>query len=241
MPATATLWETIKGTGNSFHAEISAPNAGNDEYEHNNTFTSYFKIPEVVPSRFVLFFQTNNVPYESSYEIIDANGKVVHSREQMAANTLYKDTLRLDLGCYTYIVKDADDDGIDFWANNDGLGSTRFVEEGGPVIRNFEGDFGDRMEYNFTINFPLSYEEVIGRWDIDLYPNPSNGAFTLEGHDMATAQITMVDHLGKVVAVDIHALSDSKMYFDTQGLAKGIYFVQVQRGDRLEVVKTVIE
>lgn len=241
LPATATLWETIKGTGNSFHAEISAPNAGNDEYEHNNTFTSYFKIPEVVPSRFVLFFQTNNVPYESSYEIIDANGKVVHSREQMAANTLYKDTLRLDLGCYTYIVKDADDDGIDFWANNDGLGSTRFVEEGGPVIRNFEGDFGDRMEYNFTINFPLSYEEVIGRWDIDLYPNPNNGAFTLEGHDMATAQITMVDHLGKVVAVDIHALSDSKMYFDTQGLAKGIYFVQVQRGDRLEVLKTVIE
>lgn len=241
LPAPASLWESIKGTGNAFHVSVSEPNAGTDEYEHNDSYTSYFKIPEVVPSRFVVYFQTNTTPYESSYEILDAAGNAVLSRSGLSANTLYKDTLRLDLGCYTYVVKDADDDGIDFWANDDGLGSTRFIEVGGPVIKAFEGDFGDRLEYSFTVNFPLSYDEVTGRWDLNLYPNPNQGSFTLEGKDLETADVSVVDHVGKRVAVSQTVLSKDKLFFNTTDLARGIYFIQIQRGDRTEVIKTVIK
>ena len=48
------------------------------------------------------------------------------------------------------------DDGIDFWANNDGSGMIRFREIGGSWIKSFEGDFGRSIHHQFKIGSPTN-------------------------------------------------------------------------------------
>ena len=49
-------------------------------------------------------------------------------------------------------MNDTDDDGIDFWANNDGAGMARFRKLGASWIKIFEGDFGKFIHHEFQVN-----------------------------------------------------------------------------------------
>ena len=49
-------------------------------------------------------------------------------------------------------VTDTDDDGLDFWANNDGAGMARFRELSSGWLHVFEGDFGSFLHHEFRID-----------------------------------------------------------------------------------------
>ena len=102
----------------------------------------------------------------------DDNGNVIFERDFTAANTLHRDTLMLDVGCYTFTFNDSDDDGINFWANNDGNGVVRMKEVSGPTFQYFETDYGDGIHYEFTIDYPLTYEELRVEPSLKIFPNP---------------------------------------------------------------------
>jgi hypothetical protein len=70
----------------------------------------------------------------------------------MSNNTTYKDTFDLGYGCYQLYIKDSGDDGLAWWANNDGTGYARIREVGGGVVKTFEPDFGKSIIHNFTID-----------------------------------------------------------------------------------------
>ena len=71
-------------------------------------------------NRIIVWTKTNNSPFETSVELVNSNEEVIWSRNYTEAGTTYKDTLALNAGCYRFNVLDNDDDGMDFWANNDG-------------------------------------------------------------------------------------------------------------------------
>ena len=60
-------------------------------------------------------------------------------------------TLTFNNGCYVFKVTDTDDDGIDFWANNDGSGMVRFREIGASWLKYFDGDFGRSIHHEFRV------------------------------------------------------------------------------------------
>lgn len=243
LPSPASLWSAISpSASNTFYAEVVEPNNNTDVYPLNNRYTSTFKIPDVVPSNLIIHFRTNSFPGENYYEILDDQNNVVFSRSNMTANTLYRDTLTLPLGCFTYNVTDTDEDGISFWANNDGTGYTKFQEVGGPTIKNFLGDFGKSIHYNFTVNYPLKYEEINNLPELAVHPNPTHDELNISLRKFdSKVSISIVDNLGKVVKF-VNIVTEYGVYtgkIDISDLPNGLYVVAVSDSNKTSHVKII--
>jgi hypothetical protein len=244
LPAPATLWESVTPADNVFHASLSLPNGGADEYAFNNSYQSSFRIPEVVPNHFLILFVTNSQPNENDYQLKDDNGNVIFERDNMDPNSLYRDTLQLGIGCYSLQVNDSDDDGVNFWANSDGNGSVRLKEVGGPTFKYFEGDFGDDIYYEFTIDYPLTFDEVAGKHEFEVFPNPTNDQLSLllEGFDTAVL-IRVYNSLGQLVLsknVGTGA-SAAPSNLSMKSLESGVYVIQATDGSRMATQRVVKE
>lgn len=239
LPAPSSLWDGL-AVNNMFHATVVSPNGGTDEYTFNDHFERGFEVPEVVPANFWIEFRTNNAAFESSYELLDDDGNVLLSRSGLSNSTTYRDTFDLAYGCYQFNVYDTGDDGIDFWANSDGTGFVRFRQVGGGVVKNFEGDFGKSIEYNFTIDFPLSYEELHDTYSVAVYPNPATNQFFVEAGSISEADIEIVNAQGQLVEIPMNNSLD-QISFDSSNLPTGIYLVKVNYRGKLQTKKVVIE
>lgn len=239
LPTTDALWNALS-SANVFHSQVTSVNGGADEYMLNNHFDTDFSIPEVVPGNFYVEFKTNNAASESNFELFDDAGTIIGSRYGMSNNTNYKDTFDLAGGCYQLKVYDTDGDGVSFWANNDGSGYIRLREVGGGVVKFFEGDFGASIVYNFTIDYPLSYEEVNDIYAVDLYPNPTTGEFFIEAGSIAEATIEIYNGMGQLMDLSMTSQMD-KLTFDTKNIPAGIYLVKIEYRGKLQTKKVVVE
>lgn len=241
LPTPSALWADLSETGtNKFYAQVKYANGVADQYAFNDLLVSEFEVPEVVPSNFWIEFRTNNAAQESSYELLDEAGNVLLFRDGMTNNTTYRDTFDLGFGCYQFNVYDSDDDGIDFWANNDGSGFIRFRKVGGGFVKSFEGDFGRSIVYNFTIDYPLSYEDLHATYIVDLYPNPAKDMFVLAAGSISKANIEVLNQLGQVMLVPMEK-SLNEIRVDTSALPSGIYFVKMEYREKLITKKVIID
>ncbi|NRA12610.1 MAG: hypothetical protein HRT57_11705, partial [Crocinitomicaceae bacterium] len=173
------------GSSGTFTASISHINNNVylDEYAQNDKIIIPFEAPEqmyfngLTYNGFFVWFQTNNKAYENKWRLMDSDGNTIFERTNLANSTDYKDTFDLAPGCYSIILEDSDNDGISFWysAQQQGETSGSFLIKlvGGPVMENFEKDFGNYNQYNFTVGFHLEAEEL-GEVTENLliYPNP---------------------------------------------------------------------
>ncbi len=244
LPGPDDLWSTVNPSNNYFYAEVLNPNGQTDQNPLNNTYKSAFNIPPVVPSNFIIIFRTNNFASENSYEIKDAEGNTVFSRSNMSNNTVYNDTLMLGTGCYTYFVYDNDDDGINFWANNDGGGYTRFKQVGGPTLQFFEGDFGDDIQFPFTIDYPLAFEDIEENTGFEVYPNPTKDVINIEisGFDNEV-DILIYNSLGQRVYSQRvkSANSDYRQSIDFSQFESGVYVIRINDGTKTATQRFVKE
>ncbi len=241
LPFSDNLWSAVNGPNNNeFHVEISNPNQDNDSYSYNNKFSSEFNIANVVPADFVIWFKTNSAASESKYEILDQNGQQVFVRDNMTNNTNYKDTLHLGWGCYKLIIHDSDEDGLSFFANNDGSGFARLRTLNNANIINFQADFGHSIEYNFTVDYPLSYEQLYKDNIISVYPNPASNVVNVQTEGIVVKDIVLFNQTGQ--KQNIPYTQQNNLYsFNTKHLAKGIYFIKVISENNTLVRKIAIE
>ena len=244
LPSPSWMWMAATPTDNVFHVKVSSPNGGTDEYAQNDTYDSAFEIPEVMPGGLVVWFRTNTAPNESSWQITDDQGNIVAGRNNMTANTLYRDTVELGIGCYQYRVFDTDDDGISFWANSDGNGFTRFNALGGGTVKSFNGDFGDGIIFNFTVDFPLSYEELEALNSVDVHPNPTKDELNvkLEGFG-SEVDVQLFNNMGQVVlSRKVSTVGGSyDGVFSLGDLKTGMYVMKVTDGNKSTRVKVIKE
>lgn len=238
LPSPLSLWMPVEPSNNVFHVEITSPNGGTDEYEHNNFYHSKFEIPAVLPEEIVIYFRTNNAGAESSYKIIDNEGNSVFSRSGMGNNTLYQDTIQLEYGCYTFRVDDSDDDGIDFWANNNGVGACRIYKPAAGLIKSFDGDFGDNINFQFTVGSPLKYEDFYEASTITIYPNPAENRFYIQGENINNTEVIILDSQGRKINLP-YSISKDKLSFDSKMIPSGIYLIQVI-GNKINETKRLI-
>lgn len=236
------MWTTLSQTGNNFHAEVIEVNGGADEYAENDHHTTVFEIPEVMPSTIIVQFRTNAAGAECSYDIKDKLGNILVARSGMGNNTTYKDTVELGLGCFTFNVYDTDDDGVRFFANSDGNGFVRFHSGTGQILKTFNPDYGDGFKYNFTSDYPLSYEEINGIEKLSVYPNPTTDELNIELNQMGgEVELTLVDQLGKVVRNE-QLKSKSGLLsenWDISELPAGVYVLTIEDGKTTQQVKVV--
>jgi len=239
MHSPGTLWTNVTGTNDVFHVEISKPNGGIDEYSYNNTYSNEFDSPPFVSSQFRIDYRSNNAASETSFKIYNEWGSEIYSNSGQANNTLKKDTLNLGLGCYRLVVKDTDGDGIGFWANSDGTGYLRFHKMTGQAIMSIQADFGAEFTYNFTIGSPLSVNEFSESMRVAIYPNPTEGSFTIEGKNMGESQVRLINNLGQEININPIYKKES-VIINSINLASGVYSVIISKKEGVVTKKLVV-
>lgn len=179
----------VGGDEDVLHFEVRAEvSEGLDEDASNGWMSTTFQRPptwqynDLDDNRMIVWTRTNNAPGETTVELTRADGSLVWARSYTEPNTTYRDTIALNQGCYRFTVLDSDDDGIDFWANSDGVGYVRLKRVAGAVYHTFEPDFGKSVSQAFyfatnLVNHVGEFEGAAG--DVGVFPNPVSRELTL--------------------------------------------------------------
>jgi hypothetical protein len=213
---------------NTFFARITEANGQADELAFNNEQQSAFQAVPQLPDSFFIFFKTNMLPAENNWLIEDANGQVVRSRSSFPTNTLARDTIRLNPGCYRFRFNDTGGDGIAFWANQPaGSGSLRFMDAVSPfpMLRNFGGDFGSGADFQFTVGYQMS-TGILNEQRWNLYPNPAYDNIVVEFHTPLQGKYAfrVMDLLGRTLQEESRSLSgENSLNLTLTNLPAGSY------------------
>jgi len=237
------LWN---GTANKFQATVSNPNSGTDQYAGNNTMTSSFTIPVELENNMVFELKTNSEAYQNAYTLKDDQGNIIISRSGLANNTIYRDTVTLPNGCYTFRLTDTGDDGLSFWANPNGGSGYMLIRRtsDGTALQTFGADFGAEIYLQFTVGYTvftndLNYDENTPQ----VYPSPSSGKVnillnfnssrdaTIEIYGMDGNQVYLHKE-GNVISKNIIA--------DLTGYPAGIYLINVRTNEKVFHLKMAL-
>jgi hypothetical protein len=247
----ALMWSGDDEEVLTFYITLTLSSDGVDENGTNNHAESTFLRPPTYQytnlddNRLIIQLKTNASNLESSYTLYDRMGNVVFERSGFAApNTTYRDTLELNAGCYMFHLRDAGDDGLSFFANDDGNGNCKLDRISGLDFINFENNFGKEIIHYFNWNTDLVSVDDTPKDDlrVHLYPNPNNA--------YAMIRTTGMDHQLDVRIVDVtgqlvYAASFNKRYdsdeirINTDSLADGWYQVWVSDGQRVAQVPMI--
>ena len=227
------------GSENMFDFRLEAPNGGTDEYSPNDTQYSIFETVPLFDTRLVVRFVTNSAPYENRWEVRDRDGQVVYNRSSFGGNRTYTDTLDLVPGCYEIELFDSGDDGISWWANNDGDGSFRIAPVGSTSWYSVNPDFGK------SIRFPFRYSNLVAveglppvQHGFALYPNPVSDLLTIDcrADNGALLQYAVYNMLGEIVLEGESRQVTAGSYREqipVHALQPGCYVVVVADGSRV--------
>jgi len=231
LPVTNQSFWNTSATQDIFEVEVSAPNGGLDEYADNNKAATTFEKPEVFSGLFSFWIRTNSAAHENSYTIKDDQGNVVMSRNNMTNNTNYYDTLNLPDGCYVLEFLDTDDDGMSFFANNDGTGSLRFWPTPVTWQKTFNAKFGKYFKFQFRIDNTVGIQNHEEAQSIDIYPNPSKDIFNLSlfGFDNGEATLEVYNTIGEKYISEVKEITNYalKTQLNMQDAPNGIYFLRI--------------
>jgi len=228
---------------NSFIANVSAPNGGTDQYEFNNVMRTSYNFTPGYPNDLIFEYKTNNAPNENSYTLKDDLGNIILSKSGFTANTTYRDTVHLPEGCYELRFVDTDEDGLSWWANNDGSGYFRIRKVGAGTLKSFNSDFGAEIYHQFTVGYGLEINEIHDKDFIKIYPNPSGGIFHFDFdlQDKQDISIQIFDHNGSLISESkLHGIMSDLIPVDLSVQPAGIYFISIMLKDRTVNRKVVL-
>ncbi len=240
------FWQTAPSE--IFEVTLSQPNGQVDLNQTNNKMTSSFKRSDKWPIAEMTFsYKTNNRASQNRLTVKDQSGSIVFERGNMENNKLYNDDITLKPGCYTMDFEDSGNDGLDFWywaAVGQDVGTGYFqIQINGIPFKTFEPDFGSSIHYNFFVDGVVSDDQVLKNTLMTVYPNPSNGAATLElvGYEGKKIDLNITDINGNSIltkAISINTETFKQDLSMTQYSA-GIYFVKITHNGNTRTRKIV--
>lgn len=248
LPASNNLWSNIATNDNVFYVRISNPNNATDAYTHNNELSTTFTPAPTYPRNFVTKYQTNSGSVigtlsETSWKVLDNQGNVIYNKGNLQTSTFYIDTLAFNAGsCYTFIIEDSDDDGMDFWNNSDGYGYLKFYSMWGDEFWSAEGDFGGFLQHEFmATNGVFIAEEESTK--LNVYPNPTNGQISIYWTQGLTENVSfeLTNLMGEVVWKETFQNKEMIKHLDLAHQAKGVYLLEATSGGETYHKKIVVQ
>jgi hypothetical protein len=236
------------GNTNIFKVTLKNPNGQADDYDDNNSMESEFELVAEYPESFALWFHTNEGVIntftqisESSWQFFDDNGASVYTSGDLISDTQFRDTLTFSPGCYTFVVSDTDEDGLDYYYNNDGIGMVRFREIGATWLKSFNPNFGTNIIHQFTVvGSAQSTSSNTHDMEWEVFPNPTKDKILIEGFSDEKTQISVLNNLGKtVIKTDNIQAGFISKNIDLSTLSKGIYFIEISNNKTITTKKVV--
>ncbi|MEN8225325.1 MAG: T9SS type A sorting domain-containing protein [Bacteroidota bacterium] len=204
------------------------PNGQPDQYPLNDTITHIVPDADITPSLVSIILRTDSKPGETTWEILDADGTVVHSGGPYStpSQMIQEDFQLDDLSCYQFYVYDAGGDGLaapGFFALY--YGSNQYILQG-------MGDFGFVRGTDFSTDDDTGIEEVIANTEVKIYPNPFSNYtnIAINTVEVSHIKVNMYNILGELVYESdegVHAAGEQLIKVNGEGLPNGIYFVQL--------------
>lgn len=252
IPIENHFWHEDMGGSLEFHAEISEPNGGLDEYANNNQYNVTFKSPKMISDPFYIWLKTNNKASENKIYLKDVNGDVIWSRETLQNSTIYRDTFDLDPGCYSVELYDSDDDGLSFWYSSqvqgETSGSLKIKKVGGLTVHTADPDFGRYTRFDFTVGYRLGLQESNSQtFNFEIFPNPNSGNF----------KINLDNFIGEKLEIQVYSLSGDliktlsygqqnidglyNLDINLEDVANGIYFIKVTTEEQTAVKQLIVQ
>ncbi|MCK5764915.1 MAG: T9SS type A sorting domain-containing protein [Bacteroidales bacterium] len=236
-------WTGWQNGNNNFTVTVSNPNGGSDEYAFNNTMKTQFELTPEYPNEIIIKLKTNKVAYQNYYEILDADGNVVFTRDDFENETTYEDTVYLDNGCYTFILHDSGDNGISFWANSQGSGYIFFKDFDGTILFYFDPDFGKFTQIDFTVGLAVNIAQPHKEEFFEVYPNPSTGLFNIaySFEEADNIELIIYDYRGALIHSDNVSIAQKGIFVaDLSGHPRGMYFCTLRNSAGIQVKKIIV-
>lgn len=231
-------WSEWTGGDNRFVFRVSQPNGKTDEYPANDVMSAPFVIPPTWDNQLVLNFKTNHMAGSLSWILTDQDGNMVYQNGPLENNTVYADTFNLAKGCYRLSVRNAEGEGIAYWANmppygNGTAGYARVNSMAGAIVRSFQSDFGREISQGFTVGMNIDVPELNPGGYVNIYPNPTPGRFEISMilDQVQPVTILISDAMGrKIFGRTYTAIENSRVPLDLHASPSGIYFVTISTG-----------
>ncbi|MGB1032425.1 MAG: T9SS type A sorting domain-containing protein, partial [Flavobacteriales bacterium] len=247
------LWEGEEEQEFIFTIAVDLPNGVTDENPSNNTGTSSFVKPPVYTygegpddnNELVIWTRTNEAYWENEVRIEDMNGNLVYLKNDFSEGGVnYRDTIALNAGCYKFHITDSDDDGLDFFANNDGNGYARLKKNGGGSFIIFENDFGKEIEHFFQWKTDLVSVPEIQKTDLQvgLFPNPAQNEVFIKVYDYnGVVDVQLFNLNGQLVEQKQKKyLKGDLVRFDVSTLSPGVYAIRLEIDGELVTKRFVV-
>ena len=212
-----------------------------DEESSNNEASSSFRRPptwaynNLDDNRIIVWVKTNNAPFETTVELRNKDEVLIWSQSYDIANTVFKDTLELNEGCYRFTILDSGDDGLSFWANNDGGGYARFKKVSGGNFSTTEEDFGKSysLAFRFETDLISDVEEILEVEKspaVRIFPNPAIDIVSASLENFSGLVNWKLRTSTGVFVKGGEFVSDSGrlLSIDLEGLASGVYCLSLQ-------------
>lgn len=203
-----------------------------DEDPTDNSLTSVVDLLDHLSEDIVIEFKTNNAASETSYFVYDQNGNEIYKKiaSGLNSNTTYRDTLRNMNGCFQLSIRDNGQDGLSWWANNDGSGYIRVKSVDGDW-KSLPTDFGAGYQYSFTAGQAVSTEDVDAIKLVSFSPNPTKqGLFVELDNSLINSKLIIFDQLGR--AVYEQKINEVSFYLDeVASLQSGLYQLSIVKNN----------
>jgi hypothetical protein len=236
-------WFWFGDSTKQFRVCISEPNGVSDEYPDNDCYQTTYRIPDMYDEPIIMYLKTNHQAYRYSLVVEDVYGNTVFSRDGLANDSLYKDTLNIPNGCYTLTLTDSEDMGLYYWAYTaQGTGAFRFYNLDGEIVKHFEAEFGRMIKYSF-LQGDISYIEDPGTVNpITLYPNPADEKLHMQVVGSAGKYLLrLIDMHGiTVLTKECDFVSAMNVTLDISGFTPGLYIFVVSDNDSAFTQKIII-
>ncbi len=245
------MWEGDDSEQLTFFVNLGLSADGADDNPSNNYAENHFTRPPIYQysqlddNRVIIQLKTNAAFAQSSYTLYDINGNIVFERDNFDAPlTTYRDTVALNQGCYMFHLKDSGEDGLSFFANDDGNGLCKFDRVGSFDLVNFERDFGKEIiHYFFWKTNVVSVEENIAiKTAVRVYPNPAGQSCNLQltGFEK-NATIEIFDQYGALIRTEncSRKANHEAVFLDISQLVTGVYHIRLSDGNSTAVARLI--
>ncbi|MCD6347487.1 MAG: hypothetical protein J7L96_08730 [Bacteroidales bacterium] len=188
---------------NTFVAELKRPNGHKDAWKGDNTMTTQFDAPMVLPEDIIVQYKTNNQPEEDHVFIVGESRDTLYQKKPdlVEPDKVYVDTLHLDKGLYEMYLIDTAGQGLEFWfMREQGFGYIRILDMEGNLLHLFTADCGDGEMLAFKTDPEYVKDPAIVLYDFALYPKVVKEDFSLEVYSAHEIELEVVlKHEGKVI------------------------------------------
>ena len=216
---------------------VSVPADGN--VSDNTGSTSFAKAPVTFQTNITIKITLDRWGSETSWQLLNSNNISVatsptYTNASAAGEYPQADiNLPLPFDCYKFVINDAYGDGMN---SGDGVGSYQVLANG-ILISGIEGSvFGSSETKAFQVANILGVEDFNTN-EITLYPNPSNGIFTI--NTQLPTDVVAIDFTGKEVFRMLNINNQTTLNL-TQ-LQKGLYLLKLSNELGEQTKKIIIE